>query len=92
MKAESKNISVMFEEGVAKFVDEMAVLSANGLIGMTGIGSRKAPCAALVVSGHPGVKLFEKLMEIAPTLPEYREMIESAEAESERIRKLSEED
>lgn len=75
----SADANKLFEDAVKSFADDMATnLVSHGFIGYTAVGSGIAPSCVLAVAGAPGVKLFEKLMEIAPTLPEFQEMIEEA--------------
>lgn len=89
MSAE-KNIAQMFEQGVVAFVKETAVLADSGMIGMSAAGHGKA--AALVVCGDGGIKLFEKLLEIAPTLKEYADMMEERDLADARVKQVQEAD
>ena len=78
----STDANQLFETAVKSFADDMATnLTRHGFIGFTAVGSGVAPSCVLAVSGTPGVELFEKLMEIAPTLPEFHKM----QAEAQRV-------
>ncbi len=75
----STDANQLFETAVKSFADDMATnVTRHGFIGYTAVGSGIAPSCVLAVAGEPGVKLFEKLIEIAPTLPEFHEMINEA--------------
>ncbi|MCM2317559.1 MAG: hypothetical protein NDJ92_20605 [Thermoanaerobaculia bacterium] len=86
-KINPDSLPEMFQDACANFADDVARnLAANGFIGFAAVGSNIAPVDVLVVAGHPGRTLFQKLVEIAPTLPEYQQMLDEVERLSQKIR------
>jgi len=70
-------IATLLDGYAKKSCEELDLLIGRGLTGLSAIANEDGSPAVMLFAGPEAGKVFLKLIEIMPELPEYREFLES---------------